>query len=120
MKRYFGAEGICLTNDLSVSIRASKAMQKAVKKANADAATGELKCFPKAEVIAAMIGIPIPAKSIIVANDSMLPPLVMFVFLSIIRFENLFLSNEFKLFGQSNDENYMSNSAANLAFSWMY
>ena len=37
MKRYFGAEGICLTNDLSASIRASKAMQKAVKKANADA-----------------------------------------------------------------------------------
>ena len=73
-------------------------MQKAVKKAKADAATGELKCFPKAEVIAAMIGIPIPAKSIIVANESMLPPLVMFVFLSIIRFENLFLSNEFKLF----------------------
>ena len=104
MKRYFGAEGICLTNDLSVSIRASKAMQKAVKKANADAATGELKCLPKAEVIAAMIGIPIPAKSIIVANDSMLPPLVMFVFLSIIRFENLFLSNEFKLFCQSNDK----------------
>ena len=98
MKRYFGAEGICLTNDLSVSIRAIKAMQKAVKKAKADAATGELKCFPKAEVIAAMIGIPIPAKSIIVANDSMLPPLVIFVFLSIIRFETLFLSNEFKLF----------------------
>ena len=33
-------------------------MQKAMKKANADAATGELKCFPKEEVIAAMIGIP--------------------------------------------------------------
>ena len=46
----------------------------------------------KAEVIAAMIGIPIPAKSIIVANDSMLPPLVIFVFLSIIRFEKLFLA----------------------------
>tara|TARA_B100000579_G_scaffold255875_1_gene210618 strand:- start:318 stop:605 length:288 start_codon:yes stop_codon:yes gene_type:complete len=91
MKRYFGAEGICLTNDLSVSIRASKAMQKAVKKANADAATGELKCFPKAEVIAAMIGIPIPAKSIIVANDSILPPLVMFVFFPIILVRNLFV-----------------------------
>ena len=91
MKRYFGAEGICLTNDLSVSIRASKAMQKAVKKANADAATGELKCFPKAEVIAAMIGIPIPAKSIIVAKDSILPPLVMFVFFPIILVRNLFV-----------------------------
>ena len=90
MKRYFGAEGICLTNDLSVSIRASKAMQKAVKKANADAATGELKCFPKAEVIAAMIGIPIPAKSIIVANGSILPPLVMFVFFPIIPVKDLF------------------------------
>ena len=116
-KRYFGADGICLTNDLSEIIRASKAMQKAIKKANADAATGELKCFPKEEVIAAITGIPIPAKSIIVANDSMLPPLVIFVFLSIIRFEKLFFSNEFKLFCQSNDKNHMSNSSANLAFS---
>ena len=90
-KRYFGAEGICLTNDLSVIISASKAIQKAIKKANADAATGEFKCFPKEEVIAAMIGIPIPAKSIIVANDSILPPLVMFVFFSIMSVRNLLL-----------------------------
>ncbi len=88
-KRYFGAEGICLTNDLSVIISASKAIQKAIKKANADAAIGEFKCFPKEEVIAAMIGIPIPAKSIIVANDSILPPLVIFVFFSIISVRNL-------------------------------
>ena len=90
MKRYFGAKGICLTNDLSVVISASKAIQKAIKKAKADAATGELKCLPKEEVIAAMIGIPIPAKSIIVANDSILPPLVTFVFFSIIFVKNLF------------------------------
>ena len=88
-KRYFGAEGICLTNDLSVIIRVSKAIQKAIKKANADAATGELKYFPKEEVIAAMMGIPIPAKSIIVANDSILPPLVIFVFFPIILVKNL-------------------------------
>ena len=63
-------------------------MQKAIKKANADAATGELKCFPKEAVIAAMIGIPIPAKSIIMANDSILPPLVMFFFVPIILVRN--------------------------------
>ena len=90
MKRYFGAEGICLTNDLSVIIRASKAIQKAIKKANPEAATGEPKCFPKEEVIAAMIGIPIPAKSIIMVNDSILPPLVIFVFFPIILVKNLF------------------------------
>ena len=96
MKKYFGAEGICLTNDLSVIVRANKAIQKAVKKAKADAATGELKCFPKEEVIAAMMGIPIPAKSIIVANDSILPPVVIFVFFPIILVKNLFLlSNGF-------------------------
>ena len=91
MKKYFGAEGICLTNDLSVIVRANKAIQKAVKKAKADAATGELKCFPKEEVIAAMMGIPIPAKSIIVANDSILPPLLIFVFFSIVLAKNLFV-----------------------------
>ena len=32
-KKYLGIDGICLTNDLSVNIRASKAMQKAIKKA---------------------------------------------------------------------------------------
>ena len=90
MKKYFGAEGICLTNDLSEIIRASKAIQKAIKKANAEAAIGEPKCFPKEEVIAAMMGIPIPAKSIIVANDSILPPLVIFVFFPIILVNNLF------------------------------
>ena len=77
-------------NDLSVISRAIKAMQKAIKKAKADAAMGELKCLPKEEVIAAIIGIPIPAKSIIVANDSILPPLVMFVFFPIIPVKNLF------------------------------
>ena len=97
MKKYFGAEGICLTNDLSVIVRANKAIQKAVKKAKADAATGELKCFPKEEVIAAMMGIPIPAKSIIVANDSILPPVVIFVFFSIILVKILFMfSNGFE------------------------
>ena len=90
MKRYFGAEGTCLTNDLSVTITASKAMQKAIKKANADAATGEFKCLPKEEVIAAIIGIPIPAKSIITENDNILPPLVMIVFFFIISVTNLF------------------------------
>jgi hypothetical protein len=45
-----------------------------------------------------MIGIPIPANSIIVANDSMLPPLVIFVFLSIIRFEKLFLAMNLNYF----------------------
>ena len=90
MKRYFGAEGTCLTNDLSVTITASKAMQKAIKKANADAATGEFKCWPKEEVIAAIIGIPIPAKSIITENDNILPPLVMIVFFFIISVTNLF------------------------------
>ena len=90
MKRYFGAEGTCLTNDLSVTITASKAMQKAIKKANADAATGEFKCWPKEEVIAAIIGIPIPAKSIITENDNILPPLVMIVFFFIISVRNLF------------------------------
>ena len=90
MKRYFGAEGTCSTNDLSVPISASKAMQKAIKKANADAATGEFKCWPKEEVIAAIIGIPIPAKSIITENDNILPPLVMIVFFFIISVRNLF------------------------------
>jgi len=89
MKRYFGAEGICFTNDLSVIIKASKAIQKAVKKAKAVAATGDPKCFPKEEVIAAMMGIPIPAKSIIVANVSILPPVVIFVFFPIISVKNL-------------------------------
>jgi hypothetical protein len=54
-----------------------------MKKLNADAATGELKCFPKEEVIAAMIGIPIPAKSIIVANDNILFPPIILVFFPI-------------------------------------
>ncbi len=90
MKRYLGAEGICLTNDLSVIISAIKEIEKAIKKAHADAAIGELKYFPKDAVIAAMMGIPIPAKSIIVANDSILPPLVIFVFFSIILVKNLF------------------------------
>ena len=90
MKRCFGAEENCLTNGLSLITSASKAIQKANKKANADAAIGELKCFPKEEVIAAMIGIPIPAKSIIVANDNILPPPVIFVFFSIIFVKNLF------------------------------
>jgi hypothetical protein len=71
-------------------MRASKEIQKAIKKANADAATGELKCFPKEEVIAAMIGIPIPAKSIIVANDNILFPTVMLVFFLIVLAESLF------------------------------
>jgi hypothetical protein len=75
-----GTDGICLTNDLSANTRASKAMQKAIKKAKADAATGEPRCFPKEEVIAAITGIPIPAISIIVANDIILSPLCMFIF----------------------------------------
>ena len=76
-------------NDLSVISRAIKAMQKAIKKAKADAAVGELKCLPKEEVIAAIIGIPIPAKSIIVANDSILPPIDMLVFFFINLVKNL-------------------------------
>ena len=96
MNRYLGAEGICFTNALSVTIRAIKATQKAIKKAKADAAAGEFKCFPKEEVIAAMMGIPIPAKSIIVANDSILPPLVIFVFVSNILSKTFFLSTGFK------------------------
>ena len=76
---------------MSEIIRASKAIQKAVKKANADAATGELKCFAKEDAIAAMTGIPIPTKSIIVANDSILSPMVMFVFFPIIWVRNLFV-----------------------------
>ena len=80
MKKYLGVDGICLTNDLSVNIRASKAMQKAIKKAKVDAATGEPRCFPKEEVIAAMIGIPIPAMSITVANDIILSPPFIFIF----------------------------------------
>tara|TARA_Y100001968_G_scaffold158306_1_gene144742 strand:- start:219 stop:425 length:207 start_codon:yes stop_codon:yes gene_type:complete len=66
-------------------------MQKAIKKAKADAAIGELKCLPKEDVMAAIIGIPIPAKSIIVANDSILPPPVVFVFFPIISAKNLFV-----------------------------
>ena len=77
-------------NDLSAISRAIKAMQKAIKKAKADAAMGELKCLPKEEVIAAIIGIPIPAKSIITENDNILPPLVMIVFFFIISVRNLF------------------------------
>ena len=73
MNRYLGAEGICFTNDLSVTIRAIKATQKATKKAMADAAAGEVKWFPKEEVIAAIIGTPIPAMSIIMANDIISP-----------------------------------------------
>ena len=65
-------------------------MQKAIKKANVDAAAGELKCFPKEEVIAAMIGIPIPAKSIIVANDNILFPPVMLVFFLTVLAKSLF------------------------------
>ena len=80
MNRYLGAEGICFTNDLSVTIKAIKAMQKATKKANADAAAGEFKCFPKEEVIAAIIGTPIPAMSMITANDIISPLLLMFIF----------------------------------------
>ena len=71
-------------NDLSAIIRANKEMQRAIKKAKADAAMGELRCFPKEAFIAAKIGIPIPAISIIVANDNILTPPAMFDFFSII------------------------------------
>ena len=79
-KRCLGAVVISFKNDLSFIINANNAMQKAIKKAKADAATGEFRCFPKEAFIAAKIGIPIPAKSMIEAYDSIFPPAVIFVF----------------------------------------
>ena len=58
--------------------------KEAIKKAKADAATGEFRCFPNEAFIAAKIGIPIPAKSMIEAYDSIFPPAVIFVFFFII------------------------------------
>ena len=70
-------------------------MQKAIKKAKADAATGEFRCFPKEAFIAAKIGIPIPAKSMIEAYDSIFPPAVIFVFFFITY--KLFINDKFEL-----------------------
>ena len=56
---------------------------KSYKKAKADAATGEFRCFPNEAFIAAKIGIPIPAKSMIEAYDSIFPPAVILVFFSL-------------------------------------
>ena len=61
-----------------INERAKFAMQAG--EAKVDAATGEPRCFPKEEVIAAMIGIPIPAMSITVANDIILSPPFIFIF----------------------------------------
>ncbi len=46
-KRCLGAVAISFKKDLSLKSNANSAIQKAIKKAKADAATGELRCFPK-------------------------------------------------------------------------
>ena len=89
-KRCLGAVEISFKKDLSFKSNANSAIQKAIKKATADAATGEFRCFPNEAFIAAKIGIPIPAKSMIEANDSIFPPAVLSVFLFII-FKNFFI-----------------------------
>ena len=98
-KRCLGADEISFKNDLSFIINANNAMQNATKKAKADAATGEFRCFPKEAFIAAKIGIPIPAKSMIVANDSILPPAVILVFFFIIFLQTFLLNDKFELLG---------------------
>ena len=95
-KRCLGAVAISFKKDLSLKSNANSAIQKAIKKAKADAATGELRCFPKEAFIAAKIGIPIPAKSMIEAYDSIFPPAVISVFFFII-FINFSLNDKFEL-----------------------
>ena len=95
-KRCLGAVAISFKKDLSLKSNANSAIQKAIKKAKADAATGELRCFPKEAFIAAKIGIPIPAKSMIEAYDSIFPPEVISVFFFII-FINFSLNDKFEL-----------------------
>ena len=95
-KRCLGAVEISFKKDLSLKSNANSAIQKAIKKAKADAATGEFRCFPNEAFIAAKIGIPIPAKSMIEAYDSIFPPAVILVFFFII-FMNFLLNYKFEL-----------------------
>ena len=92
-KRCLGAVAISFKKDLSFKINANSAIQKAIKKAKADAATGEFRCFPNEAFIAAKIGIPIPAKSMIEAYDSIFPPAVISVFFFIIFINFIFICN---------------------------
>ncbi len=94
-KRCLGAVAISFKKDLSLKSNANSAIQNAIKKAKADAATGEFRYFPNEAFIAAKIGIPIPAKSMVKEYDSIFPPAVILFFFII--FINFLLNDKFEL-----------------------